>query len=73
MIIKLDDVDIDFIESILDILDYYELYKLSLILCNRYNLQDRIAKYIMQLSMKYSNLDRFRFDLEKSKVQSKLN
>ena len=46
-LVKLDDVDIEFIELILDILDYYELFKLSMMLCNRYKLTDRIGRYIL--------------------------
>jgi hypothetical protein len=45
-IISLDQVDKEFIYTILDILDYYELFKLSMMLCNRYKLSDRIGKYI---------------------------
>lgn len=44
--ISLDDVDIEFIYTIIDILDYYELFKLSMMLCNRYKLTNRIARYI---------------------------
>jgi hypothetical protein len=61
-LIKLDDVDIKFIYTILDILDYYELFKLSLMLCNRYNLTERVGNYILQLSLKYSNLSNFEKD-----------
>ena len=47
---------------ILDILDYYELFKLSMMLCNRYKLTDRIGNYLLQLSLKYSNLSLFQND-----------
>lgn len=46
-LIKLDDVDVNFIYTILDILDFYELFKLSLMLCNRYNLTERVGNYIL--------------------------
>jgi len=69
-LIKLDDVDLDFINLILDILDYYELFKLSMMLCNRYKLTDRIGRYILHISQKYTNINLFRYDLEKAKVNS---
>ena len=40
-------MDIGFINTVLDILDYYELFKLSMMLCNRYKLTDRIGSYIL--------------------------
>ena len=69
-LIKLDEVDIEFIYTIIDILDYYELFKLSLMLCNRYGLSDRIGRYILQISLKYTNLNLFRYDLEKGNQMS---
>lgn len=58
-LIQLDQVDLDFVQMILDILDYYELFKLSIMLSNRYKLYDRLSTYILQLSLKYSNLSMY--------------
>jgi hypothetical protein len=65
--ISLDDVDMDFINVILGILDYYELFKLAMLLCNRYKLSDRIGLYILQISSKYSNIYMFRYNLDYAK------
>jgi hypothetical protein len=54
--ISLDDIDPDFISVILDILEHYELYKMCLMLCNRYSLHERVAKYFVQIAYKYSNI-----------------
>lgn len=62
-LVELDQVDIEFIYTILDILDYYELFKLSMMLCNRYKLTDRIGNYLLQISLKYSHLSSFADDL----------
>ena len=67
-LIKLDDVSIDFIKVIMDILDYHELFRLSIMLCNRYKLTDRIGRYLLQITLKYSNIDTFRNDLSKVKL-----
>lgn len=67
-LIKLDDVSIDFIKVIMDILDYHELFRLSVMLCNRYKLTDRIGRYLLQITLKYSNVDTFRNDFTKVKL-----
>lgn len=51
---SLDQVDTGFLATILDILDFYELFKLSMMLCNRYNMTERISSYILHLALKYS-------------------
>lgn len=45
--IDLDNVDSEFISLILNVLEYYELYRLCLMLCNRYHLIDRLGKYVV--------------------------
>lgn len=68
-LIKLDDVSVEFIYVIMDILDYHELFRLSIMLCNRYKLTDRIGRYLLQITLKYSNIDTFRNDFSKVKLQ----
>ena len=65
--INLDDVDAEFIQVIIGILEYYELFKLSILLCNRYKLTDKIGLYMIQISSKYSNIHTFRYNLENLK------
>lgn len=60
-IIDLDDVSSDFVSLILDALEYYELFRLSLMICNRYHMSDRLGRYIISVCSKYSNLNLNRF------------
>ena len=39
-----------------------------MMLCNRYKLTNRIARYIFQISLKYTNINLFRNDLDKTKT-----
>lgn len=61
--IRLDDIDIDFIELVINMLEYYNLNKLVIILCNRYKLTDRISKSIQKIASKYSNLQNVKFKI----------
>ena len=62
-IIDLDDVSSDFVNLILDALEYYELFRLSLMICNRYHMSDRLGRYIISVCSKYSNLNLNRFNV----------
>lgn len=61
--IDLDDVDSDFVNLILDVLEYYELFRLCLMICNRYHMSERLGRYIISVCSKYSNLHNHRFNL----------
>jgi hypothetical protein len=54
--IDLDMIDGDFLNILLDCLESFELYKLCLIVCNRYSLIDRVGRYLVSIASKYSNL-----------------
>ena len=56
MMIELDDLEPQFLNLILDTLEHYELYRLCLVICNRYHLQDKHGRYIAAICHKYSNL-----------------
>jgi hypothetical protein len=61
LFIELDELDPQTtLPAILDVLEYYELYRLCLIICNRYSLSDRTGRYISAICTKYSNLNTFR-------------
>ena len=62
--IDLDDVDQEFVNLILDVLEYYELFRLCLMVCNRYHMSDRLGRYVISVSSKYSNLHNHRFNLQ---------
>ena len=71
-LISLDQVSIEFINIIIDILDYYEMFKLSMMLCNRYGLTDRIGRYILQISSKYTNINTVRYNYDIIKPNSQI-
>jgi hypothetical protein len=62
--IDLDDVDSAFVNLILDVLEYYELFRLCLMVCNRYHMSERLGRYIISVCSKYSNLHNHRFNLQ---------
>lgn len=59
-IIQMDDVDQDFVNLILDTLEVYEFYHMSLMMCKRYRLSGRQGRYLVLMCSKYSNLNRSR-------------
>lgn len=66
-LIDLDAVDSSFVNLILDVLEYYELFRLCLMLCNRYHMSDRIGRYIVSVCSKYSNLHTLRYNIDSLK------
>ena len=58
--IELESMKPELLTKILDTLERFELYRLSLILCNRYNMQDRNGRFVAAISQKYSNLGQMR-------------
>jgi hypothetical protein len=49
-------MDDSFVRILLDGLESFELYKLCIIVCNRYKLRERIGRYLVSIAHKYSNL-----------------
>ena len=66
MMIELDDLPTESLGLILDTLEHYELYRLCLVLCGRYKLNDRVGRYVSAVSQKYSNLNAKRTNLHKN-------
>ena len=64
-IIQMDDVDQDFVNLILDTLEVFEFYHMSLMMCKRYRLSGRQGRYLVLMCSKYSNLNRSRTDFTK--------
>jgi hypothetical protein len=61
MMIDLDNISVELLYLILDTLEHYELFRLCLIICNRYALKERIGHYLQSIGNKYSNLKQFKF------------
>ena len=61
----MDDVDQEFVNLILDTLEVYEFYHMSLMMCKRYNLSGRQGRYLVLMCSKYSNLNRNRIEFTK--------
>ena len=55
-IVDLDQIDINFVNLLLDILENMGLYKLCIIICNRYQINERLGRYIVSIGHKYSNI-----------------
>ncbi|OMJ66529.1 hypothetical protein SteCoe_36591 [Stentor coeruleus] len=55
-LVDLDDLSSNMLGLILDTLEEYGMYRLCLIVCNRYNLIERAGRFIVSLAFKYSNL-----------------
>ncbi|OMJ87824.1 hypothetical protein SteCoe_10388 [Stentor coeruleus] len=68
-LIDLDDISSDVLGLVLDTLEEFGMYKLCLIVCNRYNLASRLGRYIVSLATRYSNLSEIKFTDIKGGVQ----
>ena len=55
-IVDMDEIDVDFVNLLLDILENLGLFKLCIIICNRYQINDRIGRYIISIAHRYSNI-----------------
>lgn len=55
-IIQMDNVDQEFVDLILDTLEFYEFYHMSLLMCKRYRLSGRMGRYLVLMCSKYSNV-----------------
>ena len=64
-IIQMDDVNQEFVNLILDTLEVYEFYHMSLMMCKRYRLSGRQGKYLVLMCSKYSNLGKMRLEFHK--------
>ena len=60
MLIELDDLEPVFMNLVIDTLDHYEMYRLCILICQRYKLNERIGKFVLAICQKYSNLNQFR-------------
>lgn len=68
-LIDLDDISSDVLGLVLDTLEEFGMYKLCLIVCNRYSLASRLGRYVVSLASRYSNLSEIRFLDMKGGVQ----
>ena len=66
-IVDLDDIDLPLIGVTLDTLEFFELYKLCLVVCNRYQMAERLGRYVLSLAHKYSAMS----EMTKSITQQK--
>lgn len=46
----LDEIDMEFVNHILDILEAFKVYKLCIFVCNRYRLPNRLGRFIVSIS-----------------------
>jgi hypothetical protein len=55
MMIELDYLNADLLNMVLNTLEHYELYRMCLMMCDRYKI-NRKGRYIAGIAQKYSNL-----------------
>ena len=55
-IVDLDNIDIPFVHLILDILESFGLYKLCIVICNRYQIIEKIGRYLISIRHRFSNI-----------------
>eukprot|EP00358_Blepharisma_japonicum_P000086 CAMPEP_0202954676 /NCGR_PEP_ID=MMETSP1395-20130829/51019_1 /ASSEMBLY_ACC=CAM_ASM_000871 /TAXON_ID=5961 /ORGANISM="Blepharisma japonicum, Strain Stock R1072" /LENGTH=485 /DNA_ID=CAMNT_0049670389 /DNA_START=3632 /DNA_END=5086 /DNA_ORIENTATION=- len=55
-LIDLDDMSQELLGVILDTLEDFGMFKMCLVVCNRYHLAERLGRYVNSLGFKYSNL-----------------
>jgi len=56
LVIDLDEIDLSLVNLILDALEHFGVFKLCIIVCNRYNLTARLGRYINSIGFKFTNL-----------------
>ena len=54
--LELDNIDIELVKVLLDVLESFDMFRLCMIVCNRYNLHDHLSRYLTSACYKYSNL-----------------
>ncbi|KAL4461532.1 hypothetical protein ABPG74_016156 [Tetrahymena malaccensis] len=56
LLIDLDNIDINFLYLILDTLEYYNIFRLAIFVCNRYKLTKKVGRYLISIAHKFSFL-----------------
>ncbi|EAR98741.2 UvrD/REP helicase amine-terminal domain protein (macronuclear) [Tetrahymena thermophila SB210] len=56
LLIDLDNIDINFLYLILDTLEYYNIFRLAIFVCNRYKLSKKVGRYLISIAHKFSFL-----------------
>ncbi|CAI2383785.1 unnamed protein product [Moneuplotes crassus] len=54
--LELDNLNEELVSTTLDMLEHFDLFRLCLVLCNKYNLKNHISRYLTSTCYKYSNL-----------------
>jgi hypothetical protein len=60
MLIDLDDINSEVIKVVTETLEYYEMYRLCIMVNARYKRVKEIGRFVSAISHKYSNLNHFR-------------
>ena len=54
--VELDNIDTELVKLILDVLEHFDMFRLCLIVCNRYGMQEHVSRYLTSICYKYSNI-----------------
>jgi len=55
-IFDMDEIDLSFVNLVLDTLENFELEKLCIVICNRYQINERLGRYVVSVANRYSNI-----------------
>mmetsp|Transcript_32024 Transcript_32024/g.31727 ORF Transcript_32024/g.31727 Transcript_32024/m.31727 type:complete len:832 (-) Transcript_32024:2782-5277(-) len=55
-LVDLDEISAELLGLLLDTLEEFGLYKMCLVVCNRYNLSERLGRYIISIGFKFTNI-----------------
>ena len=54
--LEIDNIDVELVKILLDVLESFDMFRLWMIVCNRYNVKDQLSRYLTSVCFKYSNL-----------------
>ena len=54
--LELDNIDVELVKILLDVLENFDMFRLCMIVCNRYNITEYLSRYLTSVCFKYSNL-----------------
>jgi hypothetical protein len=54
--LELDNISVDLVKILLDVLESFDMFRLCMIVCNRYNVTEHLSRYLTSVCYKYSNL-----------------
>jgi hypothetical protein len=60
--LEIDNLDEELLKIVLDVLESYDMFRLCMVVCNRYNVKENLSRYLTSVCYKYSNLKLLTYD-----------